>query len=185
MPGGHALAPGRTRWRRAIRILVAALASACELTSRRGPGNRREGHRRQQLRVVAQTLLRIGAGPGEIENELAARNAICGTAASRPPESPAESSTTRCLGSQPVRGAAHPDSSSASRNSCRRNGCARAGQRIPTLRIDLRNAVEESRRPKRHAWAARGSAWVSASIRSRYLSASSAAMQPVPAEVTA
>src|SRR5271168_4411470 len=35
--------------------------------------NGRERHRRQQLRVVAQTLLRIGAGPREIENELAPR----------------------------------------------------------------------------------------------------------------
>src|ERR1700723_106581 len=58
-------------------------------------------------------------------------------------------------------------------------------QRIPALRVDLRDAVEKSRRSKGHACAARNLTWVSASIRSRYLSASSAAMHPVPAEVTA
>src|SRR5277367_5247513 len=58
-------------------------------------------------------------------------------------------------------------------------------QAVPFQRIDLRDAVEKSRRPAGHAWAARGSAWASASIRSRYLSASGAAMHPVPADVTA
>ena len=64
-------------------------------------------------------------------------------------------------------------------------GLRRPRQRVPAVRVDLRNAVEKSRRAVSHAWAARGLACVSASICSRYLSASSAAMHPVPADVTA
>src|SRR5271168_1839497 len=64
-------------------------------------------------------------------------------------------------------------------------GLRRTRQRVPNLRVDLCDAVEKSRRPVGHAWAARGLAWDSASVCSRYLSASSAAMHPVPADVTA
>src|ERR1700685_1544306 len=125
-------------------------------------------------------MLRIGAGPGEIEHKLAARMRFA---------------EQRHRGREISRGIFQHEMlglpAGARRGASgffqrqekfvpQKRLCA-GGQRIPTLRINLRNAVEESRRPKRHAWAARGSAWVSASIRSRYLSASSAAMQPVPA----
>src|ERR1700721_1316936 len=61
---------------------------------------------------------------------------------------------------------------------------SRAEKRIPAGRIDLCDAVQKSRAATSHAWRTRGSTKGSASARSRYLSASSAAMQPVPAEVT-
>src|ERR1700679_4244442 len=61
---------------------------------------------------------------------------------------------------------------------------SRAEKRIPAGRIDLCDAVQKSRAAG-HAWRTRGSTKGSASARSRYLSAPSAAMQPVPAEVTA
>src|SRR5580692_1390766 len=64
-------------------------------------------------------------------------------------------------------------------------GLAFSEKRIPAGRIDLCDAVQKSRAAASHAWRTRGSTKGSASARSRYLSASSAAMQPVPAEVTA
>src|ERR1700722_8072087 len=56
----------------------------------------------------------------------------------------------------------------------------RTRQRIPARRVDLRDAVEKPGTIRGHACATRGLATEPASIRSRYLSASSAAMQPVP-----
>src|SRR5258707_11458262 len=58
-------------------------------------------------------------------------------------------------------------------------------QGIPTRRINLRDAVEKPRAALGHASRTRGSTKGSASARSKNLSAPSAAMHPVPAEVPA
>src|ERR1019366_7070304 len=63
--------------------------------------------------------------------------------------------------------------------------CAARRERIPIGRLNLGDAGDEPRPILIHARAARGSWRGSAAMRSRYLSASSAAMQPVPADVTA
>src|SRR5882672_5213506 len=64
-------------------------------------------------------------------------------------------------------------------------GLHRSRDGIPTRRVGLGDALQEARARNSHAWAASGSARGLVSTRSRYLSASRAAMQPVPAEVTA
>ena len=118
--------------------------------------HRRKRHRRQQFRVVLQAMLRHRRWPRKNRTRTRRANAPCETAAWQPPALPFASSMIRCCGLQPVRGAAQPDSSSARRNSCRRKGCAAPASAFQLARVDLRDAVEKSRRAVSHAWAARG-----------------------------
>ncbi len=60
-----------------------------------------------------------------------------------------------------------------------------ARQRVPVGRADSRDAVEESAREWSSVRGAGFGVMLGLDERSRYLSASSADMQPVPAEVTA
>ena len=150
------------------------------------PAHRGERYRREELRIVAQSVLGICIGPGEVEHELPSgmRLAEQGQCAEHP--------AVRILqhqmrGVQPVRGVVQPDCSRPAEEFVAQERRWPRGrhQRIPTGRVNLGDAVEKSRARHPHAWTARGLRCSSASIRSRYLSASRAAMQPVPAEVTA
>ena len=146
--------------------------------------NRSERHGGQQFRVVGQAVLRIGVGPGKIEDEFAARVrlAVQGHAAL--------DFSFRILDHQVPRrpaGARYGAARLLERQEkfMAQEGLAFPQKRVPTGRIDLCDAVQKSRAAMSHACRTRGSTRGSASARSKYLSASSAAMQPVPAEVTA
>ncbi len=130
----------------AARVSILVGSGACLRTHQQArTGNRREGHRRQQFGIVAQTMLRIGAGPGEIENKLAARMGFA--------EQRHRSREISCgvfhhemlgLPAGAWRGASGFLQRQQKFVPQKRLGAA--GKRIPTLRIDLRNAVEKSRR---------------------------------------
>ncbi len=162
------------------------------------PAHRRERNRRQQASGSTGGRAVHRRWPTRSRTRTRRANATCGTAAARRTSRRSRSSRMRCCGAQPVwrRGAAglfeREQEFVAQERLCARGALTRAArtpggsyQGIPVGRIDVRNAPQETRSRHHQACAARGLAWRSASRRSRYLSASSAAMQPVPAEVTA
>ena len=149
-----------------------------------GPGHRRERHGGQQLRVIVEPGARVGLRPAPVEDELAPgmELQVLGDRADQPAIVVAQHEMTW----QPaaVSADAARDSSSVSRKACRRNG-------LPDGSSASHSAAETSAillydlRLRTHGAAGRAGQCAPASSCSRYLSASRAAMQPVPADVTA
>ena len=146
-------AHARRRVVRCARIRSAAPMSAAVMDladRRRGAdqqpraAHRREGHGRQQFRVVLEAMLRVGVGPGEIEHEFAARMRLAVQAA-WPPTARRRASSITQMPRRSSRCAARRSRIAPARAGIRGAGTAapRAGQRIPTRRVDFRDAVEE------------------------------------------
>jgi hypothetical protein len=148
--------------------------------------HRCEGYRGEQFGVVIEAVLRIGIGPGEIEHEFAARMRL--RIERHDPQRDTVCILEHEMPGRPT-GAGHgaPGFFEREQELVPQERLRVTGQRIPALRLDGGDAGKKPRadRGLRHACAARRGFASSASSCSRYLSASSAAMQPVPADVMA